>query len=327
MRDIGIDLGTTNVLIYIKGKGIVLNEPSIISIDTSTNKVLAVGNEAKEMLGRAPDKVKIIKPMKDGVIADFDLTEEMLRLFIKKAFGRKILAKPKILICCPSNITAVEKNAIREIAERMGAKKIYIEEEPKVAAVGAGIDITKASGSMIIDIGGGTTDIAVLSLGGIVNSTSIKTAGNSFDESIISHIKEKYKIIIGEKTAEEIKISIGTVQKIKTNKTIEITGRSTETGLPETVSISSKDIEESLKDGIKSIISAIKLVLENTPPELSKDISEKGIILTGGGSLINGLREKLSKELNLSVYISDNPLTNVVEGTGILLDNLHLIDN
>lgn len=327
MKDIGIDLGTTNVLIYVKGKGVVLNEPSVVSIDTNTKKVLAVGTEAKEMLGRTPGKVKIIKPMKDGVIADFETTEEMLTLFMKKVIGRKTLSKPRILICCPSNITGVEKNAIREMAERMGAKKVYLEEEPKVAAVGAGIDISKPSGSMVIDIGGGTTDIAVLSLGGIVASDSIRIAGNTFDEDIIKYMKEKYKVMIGEKTAEDVKINIGTVLKNSKKNSIEITGRSLATGLPETITVTSEDVTEALNDDLKKIISSVKSVLEKTPPELASDISDKGIILTGGGSLINGLVERLRKDLKVPIFISDNPLTNVVEGTGILLNNLYLIDN
>ena len=327
MRDIGIDLGTTNILIYVKGKGVVLNEPSVVSIDTNSKKVLAVGKEAKEMLGRTPGKVKAIKPMKDGVIADFEITEEMLNRFIKKAIGKNILSKPRILICCPSNITGVEKNAIKEIAERTGARKVFLEEEPKVAAVGAGIDIAKPSGSMVIDIGGGTTDIAVLSLGGIVTSDSIKVAGNTFDEDIANYIKEKYKVIIGEKTSEEIKTSIGTAIKDKNNREIEITGRSVSSGLPETVKVNSNDVEEALREDIKRIILSTKGVLEKTPPELSADIAEKGIVLTGGGALINGLVGKLKEELKVPVFISDNPLTNVVEGTGILLDNIYLIDN
>lgn len=327
MRDIGIDLGTTNILIYVKGKGIVLNEPSVVSIDTATKKVLAVGKEAKEMLGRTPGKVKAIKPMKDGVIADFDMTEEMLNHFVKKAIGKKMLSKPRILICCPSNITGVEKNAIREIAERMGARRVFLEEEPKVAAVGAGIDIAKPSGSMVIDIGGGTTDIAVLSLGGIVTSDSIRIAGNSFDEDIANFIKDKYKVIIGEKTSEDIKTSIGTVIKNNKKESLEITGRSVTTGLPETITVTSEDVREALKEDIKKIVQAVKSVLEKTPPELAADISDKGIILTGGGALIDGLVEKLRKELKVPVFISDNPLTNVAEGTGILLDNLYLIDN
>lgn len=327
MRDIGIDLGTTNILIYVKGKGIVLNEPSVVSIDTNTKKVLAVGTEAKEMLGRTPGKVKAIRPMKDGVIADFETTEEMLKSFMKKALGKRLFSKPRILICCPSNITGVEKNAIKEIAERMGARKVFLEEEPKVAAVGAGIDISKPSGSMVIDIGGGTTDIAVLSLGGIVTSDSIRIAGNTFDDDISNYIKDKYKVAIGEKTAENIKTSIGTVLKQSKKETLEITGRSSITGLPETITVTSEDVMEALKDDIKKIVSAVKTVLEKTPPELAADISEKGIVLTGGGSLISGLNDKLKKELKVPVFISDNPLTNVVEGTGILLDNLYLIDN
>lgn len=327
MRDIGIDLGTTNILIYIKGKGVVLNEPSVVSIDSNTKKVLAVGTEAKEMLGKTPGKVKAIRPMKDGVIADFELTEEMLKHFIKKVSTGKFISKPRILICCPSNITGVEKNAIREIAERLGAKRVFLEEEPKVAAVGAGIDISKPSGSMVIDIGGGTTDIAVLSLGGIVASDSIRVAGNTFDENIATYIKEKYKVIIGDKTSEDIKTSIGTVLKNKKKSSLEVTGRSVTTGLPETITVTSEDVTEALKDDIKKIILSVKSVLEKTPPELAADISEKGIILTGGGSLIDGLIEKLRKELKVPVFISDNPLTNVVEGTGILLDNLYLIDN
>lgn len=327
LRDIGIDLGTTNILIYVKGKGVVLNEPSVVSIDNNTKKVLAVGKEAKDMLGRTPGKVKAVRPMKDGVIADFEMTEEMLNTFIKKAIGKKSLSHPRILICCPSNITGVEKNAIREIAERTGAKRVFIEEEPKVAAVGAGIDIAKPSGSMVIDIGGGTTDIAVLSLGGIVTSDSIKIAGNAFDDDIINFIKEKYQIIIGETTAEEIKKEIGTVIKDKQKKEKEVTGRSITTGLPETIIVTSDDMEEALREDVKKIVLVAKSVLEKTPPELSADIADKGIVLTGGGALIRGLVQKFKNELKVPVFISDNPLTNVVEGTGILLNHLDLIDD
>lgn len=326
MKDIGIDLGTTNVLIYVKGKGVVLNEPSVVSIDTNTNKILAVGKEAKDMLGRTPGKVKAVRPMKDGVIADFDMTEQMLNAFIKKATGKKSLSRPRILICCPSNITGVEKNAIREIAEGMGAKQVFLEEEPKVAAVGAGIDISKPSGSMVIDIGGGTTDVAVLSLGGIVTSDSIKIAGNAFDDDITNFIREKYKVFIGETTAEEIKSKIGTVIKEKEKQELEITGRGVTSGLPETITITSMDVEEALREDIKKIISVAKSVLEKTPPELSADIAEKGIVLTGGGALIKGLVTKFKEELKVPVFISDNPLTNVAEGTGILLDHIYLID-
>ena len=325
MRDIGIDLGTTNILVYVKGKGVVLNEPSVVSIDTNTKKVLAVGQEAKEMLGRTPGKVKAIKPMKDGVIADFEATEEMLNQFMKKALGRKLLSKPRILICCPSNITSVEKNAIREIAERMGARKIFLEEEPKVAAVGAGIDISKPNGNMVIDIGGGTTDIAVLSLGDIVISKSLKIAGNVFDNDIKDYIKDKYKLLIGDRTAQTIKHEIGSVYKSDQKKSISVKGRDLITGLPSTIKINSEEIEKALENDINKILDAAKQVLEETPPELSADIMENGVTLTGGGSLIHGIRELFEEKLEIPVHLAENPLTSVAEGTGILLTNVHLV--
>ncbi len=326
MKDIGIDLGTKNVLIYVKGKGVVLNEPSVVAIDTTSKKVLAVGKEAYEMIGRTPGKVKAICPMKDGVIADFEVTEAMLNKFLEKVIGKSFLSKPRILICCPSNITQVEKNAIREIAERTGAKKVYLEEEPKVAAVGAGMDISKPSGSMVIDIGGGTTDIAVLSLGGIVTSSSIRIAGNAFDGDIIKYIKDKYKLLIGDKTAEDIKLTIGTVTKTRKKDVMEIKGRDMATGLPKMIEITPNEIEEALKNDIEKIINEAKKVLEDTPPELAADIVEKGIILTGGGSLIEGLPQVLKEHLQVPVFISDNPLTNVAEGTGVMLENLYLLE-
>lgn len=325
-RDIGIDLGTANVLIYVKGQGIVLNEPSVVALQSDNKKVLAVGSEAKEMLGRTPGKITAIKPMKDGVIADFEITELMLEYFINKLNGKSIFRKPRILICCPSNITQVEKNAIKEAAEKTGAKKVFIEEEPKVAAVGAGIDISKPSGSMIIDIGGGTTDIAVLSLGGIVNSSSIKVAGNSFDMEIIKYIKSKYKLLIGERTAEDIKMSIGTVYPGKKKEKMEVRGRHMVTGLPNTISITSDEIAEALKESVQLIVHHTKLVLEQTPPELSADIISKGIVMTGGGALMDGLDKVLSRELDIPVYVASNPLTCVAEGTGVLLENVYLLD-
>lgn len=325
-KDIGIDLGTANILINIKGQGVVLNEPSVVTIDEDTRKVLAVGKEAHEMLGRTPGKVKAIKPMKDGVIADFELTETMLNLFLKKVKGKNILCKPRIIICCPTNITAVEKNAIKEAAERTGAKKVIIEEEPKVAAIGVGLDISKPCGSMIVDIGGGTTDIAVLSLGNIVISESIKIAGNVFDDAIIKYIKEKYKLLIGERTAEEIKKEIGIVYGGNSKNKIEVKGRSIETGLPKSIHINETEIEEALKNSIDEIIKKIKIVLENTPPELSADIINNGIVITGGGSLIKGLDVLLTQELDVPITLADNPLTCVAEGTGKLLENLNLIE-
>ena len=325
-RDIGIDLGTANVLIYIKGKGIVLNEPSIVVVDTESKKVIAVGQEAYEMLGRTPGKIKAIKPMKDGVIADFELTEIMLDMFLKKIKARKLFTKPRILICCPTNITPVEKNAIIEAAERTGARKVYIAEETLVAAIGTGMDISKPTANMILDIGGGTTDIAVLSLNGIASSASIKTAGNDMDQEILKYIRDKYKLLIGEKTAEEIKINFADIYKPNKNKKYEVRGRNLLTGLPSTIEISQEEIKEALQDNIKKIIKAIKQVLEQTSPELSADIVDKGVIITGGGSLIKGLRDVLEEELTIPVLTTQTPLTSVAEGTGILLNNIKLLE-
>ena len=324
-KDIGIDLGTANVLIYIKGEGIILNEPSVVAYDEENGKLLAVGSEAREMLGRTPGKVKAIRPLKDGVIADFETTEIMLDYFIKKILGRNIFLRPRIVICCPTNIAGVEKNAIREAAEKTGAKKVYIEEEPKAAAIGAGLDISVPSGSMVVDIGGGTTDIAVLSLGGIVSSASIKIAGNTLDKDITKYIKDKYKLLIGERTAEEIKIKIGTVFEDKNTK-MSVRGRNLVTGLPHTIQITSSEIKEALLDSVYQIVRTVKNVLEQTPPELSADIIEKGIVLTGGGALLNGLDKLLEKELKVNVKVAENPLSCVAEGTGILLSNLYLIE-
>ena len=326
MRDIGIDLGTANVLIYVKGEGIVLNEPSVVAIDAENKQVLSVGKDANLMLGRTPGKVKTIKPLKNGVIADFEYTESMLNEFISRVKGKNIFSKPRIIICCPSNITAVEKNAIREAAERIGAKKVYIEEEPKVAAIWAGLDISKPTGNMVIDIGGGTTDVAILSLGGIVTSSSIKIAGNSFDIAIIEYVRDKYKLLIGERTAEQIKLSLGNIYKGSKEKTMEIKGRDLSTGLPAMNIINEEEIEKHLKPLAMEIVKVVKGVLEKTPPELSADIIDKGIVLTGGGALLNGLSQLLEEELNVPVYVAENPLSCVAEGCGIMLENLNLID-
>ncbi len=308
-KDIGIDLGTANVLIYIKGQGIVLNEPSVVAIDAETKKPLAVGTEAREMLGRTPGKVKAIKPMKDGVIADYDTTEVMLNYFIKKVNGKSFFSRPRILICCPSNITQVEKNAIKEAAERTGAKKVYLEEEPKVASIGAG-----------------TTDIAILSLGGIVNSSSIRIAGNAFDNDIVKYIKDKYKLLVGERTAEDIKITIGTVFPGSRDEKMEVRGRDLVTGLPHTITLTSDEVEEALRESVYTIIHAVKGILEQTPPELSADIIDKGIVLTGGGAMVDGFSQILAQELKVPVFIAESPLTCVAEGTGILLDNLYMLE-
>ena len=307
-KDIGIDLGTANVLIYVKGQGIVLNEPSIVAIDTDTKSVIAVGTEANEMLGRTPGKVKAIKPMKDGVIADFEITEIMLNSFIKKIKAKKLFSRPRILICCPTNITPVEKNAIKEAAERTGARKVYIEEEPKVAAIGAGMDISKPTANMVIDIGGGTTDIAILSLNDIVSSASV------------------YKLLIGERTAEEIKINFSNIFDPSKKEKLEVRGRNLITGLPDTIEINQEETKEALEESLQKIIKATTNVLEQTPPELSGDIVEKGIILTGGGAMLKGLPELLEKELQVPILIAESPLTCVAEGTGTLLNNIALLE-
>ena len=325
-KDIGIDLGTANVLIYVKGQGIVLNEPSIVAIDTDSKSVFAVGTEANEMLGRTPGKVKAIKPMKDGVIADFEITEIMLNSFIKKIKAKKLFSRPRILICCPTNITPVEKNAIKEAAERTGARKVYIEEEPKVAAIGAGMDISKPTANMVIDIGGGTTDIAILSLNDIVSSTSVRIAGNVFDQDIIKYIKEKYKLLIGERTAEDIKIGFSNIFDPNKKEKLEVRGRNLITGLPDTIEITQDETKLALEESIQKIVKATTNVLEQTPPELSGDIVEKGIILTGGGAMLRGLPELLEKELQVPILIAESPLTCVAEGTGTLLNNIALLE-
>nr|WP_106783550.1 rod shape-determining protein [Lysinibacillus timonensis] len=321
-KDIGIDLGTANVLIYVKGKGIVLNEPSVVAIDKNTNRVLAVGEEARQMVGRTPGNIVAIRPMKDGVIADFDVTEAMLKHFLSKLNVKGFLSKPRILICCPTNITSVEQKAIREAAEKSGGKKVYLEEEPKVAAIGAGMDIYQPSGNMVIDIGGGTTDVAVLSMGDIVTSESIKVAGDVFDNDILQYIKKQYKLLIGERTAEQIKMKIGTVFPGNRNDEMEIRGRDLVTGLPRTVTINSTEVEKALHESVSLIVQAAKNVLERTPPELSADIIDRGIIITGGGGLLNGMDQLLIEELKVPVIVADNPIDCVAIGTGLMLNNI-----
>ena len=324
-KDIGIDLGTANILIYVKGEGIVLNEPSIVVVDTNENKVIAMGNEAKEMIGKTPENIKVIKPLKDGVIADFEITELMLNNYIKRVKAKSLLTRPRVLICCPSNITEVEKSAIIEAAERTGARKVFIEEEPKVAAIGAGIKIKNPTGNMVIDIGGGTTDIAVLSMNNIVISSSLRIAGNTFDQDIINYIREKYQVLIGERTAEDIKINFANVYKPDKKKELIVKGRNLITGLPITITINQEDTAKALEDSIKKIVSVSINVLENTPPELAADIVDKGVILTGGGSLLKGLQKVLKQNLKIPVLIAQSPLTCVVEGTKVLLDDIKSI--
>ena len=321
-KDIGIDLGTANVLVHLKGKGIVLNEPAVVAIDKQTNKVLAVGEEALRMVGRTPGKIVAIRPMKDGVIADFDITEAMLSHFISKLKVKGFFSKPRILVCCPTNITSVEQKAIREAVEKAGGKKVYLEEEPKVAAVGAGMDIFQPSGNMVIDIGGGTTDVAVLSMGDIVTSQSIRVAGDMFDSEIIQHVKRQHKLLIGERTAETIKFEVSTVFPGSRNETLDIRGRDMVTGLPRTITVTSTEIEEALRESVHLIVQAAKNILERTPPELSADIIDRGIFLTGGGALIHGLDQLLAEELKVPVFVSERPLDCVAIGTGILLENI-----
>ena len=324
-KDIGIDLGTANVLIYEKGKGIVLEEPSVVSMDAQTGRMIAAGEEARQMLGRTPGKIEVVRPMKDGVIADIAATEMMLKHFINSLNIKGMLSQPRIMICCPTNITLVEKNAIREAAEKCGAREVFIEEEPKIAALGAGMDISKPSGNMVIDVGGGTADIAVLSLGDIVTSASIKIAGNRFDQDIVDYIKTNYKLLIGDRTAEEIKISVATVYPEGREEELQVRGRDLVSGLPRTITISSTEVEESLRESVRIIVHAAKNVLEQTPPELSADIMSKGIVLTGGGALLHGLDRLLADELHVPVFVADNPLHCVVIGTGIMLDHIDKI--
>ncbi len=321
-KEVGIDLGTANLLIYVKGEGVVVDEPSVVAIDAETRKCLAAGNEAKDMLGRTPGRVKAIRPLKDGVIADFEVTEIMLNYFLKKINIKGMFKKPTILICCPSNITSVERNAIRDCAYRAGAKKVYIEEEPKVAAVGARLDISKPSGCMVLDIGGGTTDIAVLSLGEIVTSLSLKIAGDTLDRDIMKYLKDNKKLLIGERTGEEIKKAIGTARKGGHDLSMKVSGRDMVTGLPHQVELTSAEVEESLRESLKQIVTACKTVLEKTPPELSSDIITRGVVITGGGALLDGIDELLANELHIPVFPAENALTCVAEGTGILLENL-----
>ncbi|MGN1392095.1 MAG: rod shape-determining protein [Sharpea porci] len=320
-KEIGIDLGTANILIYVKGEGIVVNEPSVVTINTETNRPVAVGEEAREMLGKTPGKLQAIRPLKDGVIADFQITEIMLTHFINKLNLKGIFSRPTILICCPSNITSIEKSAIQDVALRCGAKKVYIEEEPKVAAIGAGLDISKPSGNMVIDIGGGTTDIAVLSLGDIVTSQSLKIAGDKMDQDIIKYVKDKYKLLIGESTAEDIKVNIGCAVDADESNTFEVRGRDLVTGLPKTITMNETETQEALKETCETILISSKQVLEQTPPELSADIVNKGIFLTGGGALLKNLDKFMERRLLVPVFVADEPLDCVAEGCGVMLEN------
>lgn len=324
--EIGIDLGTASVLVYIKGKGIVLREPSVVAIDKNTDRVLAVGNEARKMLGRTPGNIIAIRPLKDGVISDYDVTERMLRYFINKTCGKRRLFKPRIIICVPSGVTEVEKRAVLDATMEAGGGKTFLIEEPIAAAIGAGLDITKPDGNMVIDIGGGTSDIAVISLGGIVVSTSIKVAGDKFDEAIIKYMRKKHNLLIGERTAEELKINVGTAYPRTKAIKMDCRGRDLITGLPKNISVSSDEMLEALQEVVNAVADAVHLVLEKTPPELASDISSRGIVMTGGGSLLNGLNKLLEKRTGIPTYIADDAVSCVAKGTGMSLEHLDILE-
>ena len=321
-KDIGIDLGTANTLVYLKGKGIIIREPSVVAVDTKTEQVRYVGQDAKNIIGRTPGSIRAVRPLKDGVIADFDMTTAMLQEFIRKAKGSNPLVKARVIICIPSGVTAVERRAVREAAEGAGAKRVSIVEEPMAAAIGAGLPVEEPTGSMIVDIGGGTSEVAVISLCGIVTSRSVRVAGDEFDLSIINFIKKKYNLLIGERTAEHIKIEIGSAYPVGEEQDLEIKGRNLLTGLPENITITSDEIREALSEPLSHIVEAIKVTLERTPPELSADIIDQGITLAGGGAMLRGLDRLINEETGLPVYIAERPLDCVVDGTGKLLENI-----
>ncbi|QQE78755.1 rod shape-determining protein [Alicyclobacillus sp. SO9] len=320
-REIGIDLGTANVLVHVKGRGIVLDEPAVVAIDQISKQVVAVGEEARRMLGRTPGNIVAIRPLREGVIADFEVTEIMLRHFIRKTIGRTLMARPQLMICVPAGITSVEQKAVREAAEACGARHVDLIEEPKAAAIGAGLDIFEPSGSMVVDIGGGTTDIAVLSLGDVVTSDSLRVAGDKLDEAIVSYIRKQYNLLIGERTAEELKMEIATVFPDSRTGKQDVRGRDMMTGLPKTVPIEADEMRIALEEPISSIIAATKSVLEKTPPELAADIFDKGVILTGGGALVDGLDKLMMQELQIPVHVAEDPMHCVVEGTGMYLES------
>lgn len=321
-KDLGIDLGTANTLIFMKGKGIIIREPSVVAVDTRTDNVKSVGQEAKDVIGRTPGSITAVRPLKDGVIADFDITTSMLQQFIRRAISKRSIFKPRIIICVPSGVTAVERRAVKEATERAGAKKVFIIEEPMAAAIGAGLPVADPKGNMVLDIGGGTSEVAVISLGGIVASKSVRIGGNAFDNSVINYIKRKYNLLIGESTAELIKMKIGSAFPLEIEEFLNIRGRNLLNGLPENIEISSEEIREALKEAIDSVLGAVCLTLEKTPPELAADIIEQGITLTGGGALLRGLDKLINQKTGMPVNIAENPLDCVADGTGAVLENI-----
>ena len=323
-KDIGIDLGTANTLVYMKGKGIIMREPSVVAVDTRNDEVRCVGAEAKAVIGRTPGSIVAVRPLKDGVIADFDITANMLENFLKKACGNSLFARPRVVICIPSGVTEVERRAVREATLKAGARQVSVIEEPMAAAIGAGLPISEPTGSMIVDIGGGTAEIAVISLGGIVASRSVRMAGDMFDQAIIAFIKRKYNLLIGERTAEQIKIDIGSAYKLEEELTMEIKGRNLVDGLPKDIVIRSEEVREAMSESLLRIVDAIKDTLERTPPELSSDIIDRGITLSGGGALLRGLDQLVQSETGIEVHVAESPLDCVVLGAGAVLDNPEL---
>ncbi|MCI5815477.1 rod shape-determining protein [Ruminococcus sp.] len=321
-RDIGIDLGTANTLVYLRGKGIIIREPSVVAVNTRTDQARYVGKEAKEVIGRTPGSIVAVRPLKDGVIADFDITTTMLQEFIRKALQGTIFTKARVIICIPSGVTAVERRAVKEAAEKAGAKRVNIIEEPMAAAIGAGLPTLDATGSMIVDIGGGTSEVAVISLGGIVTSRSVRVAGDEFDKAIVNYIRRKYNLLIGERTAENIKLEIGSAFPSEQESGMEIKGRNLLNGLPENITITSAEVRDALAEPLSRVIEAIKITLEKTPPELSADIIDQGITLAGGGALLRGLDKLINRETGMPVYVAEYPLDCVAEGTGRILENL-----
>jgi rod shape-determining protein MreB len=324
--DIGIDLGTASVLVYVKGKGVVLQEPTVVAIERDTNRMLAVGEAARRMIGRTPGNIVAIRPLQNGVIADYDITEGMLKHFISKVCGRRLLLRPRIMVCIPSGVTTVEKRAVVEAAMRAGARKTYLIEEPLAAALGAGLDISEPRGNMVVDVGGGTTDIAVMSLGGVVLSQSLRIGGDDFDESIIRYIKRVYNLMIGERTAEEVKINIGTADPQGRKESIEIRGRDLVTGLPKNIRVTSEETLEAMVEPLASIVDGVKAVLEKTPPELAADIMDRGVIMTGGGALLHGLDRLLARETGLPIHVAEDPISCVALGTGKALDSFESLN-
>ena len=315
-RDMAVDLGTANTLVYVRGKGVLLDEPSVVALNETTGEILAVGHEAKRMIGRTPDNITAIRPLKDGVIADFEATEQMLRFFIQQVHRRRYFAKPRMVICVPSGITAVEQRAVKEAGYQAGARRVYIVEEPMAAAIGAGLPVHQATGNMVVDVGGGTTEVAVISLGGIVTSLSIRTAGDDLDQAIVAWMKKEYSLMLGERTAEEVKMTLGSAFPLPDEPEAEIRGRDMVSGLPRTVVVSSAEIRQALEEPLHAIVDAVRATLDQTPPELAGDIMDRGIVLTGGGALLRGLDERLRHETGMPVHVADDPLVSVALGAG-----------